>query len=64
MGIEPVGREAVLAVLRELLWFVEDDRVVLARPPVRVADDRSARDQKREVVQAGLAARVGPGSAW
>ena len=59
VGIEPVGREAVLPVLGELLRLVEDDRVVLARPPVRVPDDRPARDQEREVMETGLAARIG-----
>src|SRR5215203_2577612 len=59
VGIEPVGREAVLAVLGELLRLVEDDRVALSRPPVRVSDDLPARDQEREVMQSGLAARVG-----
>ncbi len=32
---------------------------MLARPPVRIPDDRSARDQEREVMEAWLAARVG-----
>src|SRR5687768_15262417 len=59
--VEPVGRKAVLAVLGELLRLVEDDRVALERPPVRVPHDLPARDEEREVMETRLAARVGAG---
>ena len=54
--IEPVGGKAVLPVLGELARFVQDDGVAGARPRMRFPDDRSAFDEEREVVKAGLAA--------
>src|SRR5262245_25514320 len=56
VGVEPVGREAVLPVLGELRRLVEDCVPSLARPAVRVPDDGSALDEEREVVEAGSAA--------
>jgi hypothetical protein len=58
MGVEPVGRKSVLAVLRELLWLVEDDGIACTCPLVCFADDRSARDQETKVMEAGVVTRI------
>ena len=52
--IEPARRIAVLPVLGELLWFVQDDGIACTRPRVCFPDDRATLDEEREVVQAGL----------
>ena len=49
----------MVTVLRELAWFVEDQRVAFAGPFVGLTDDRSARNEECQVMEAGLAARVG-----
>jgi hypothetical protein len=54
MGIEPVRRVAMFPVLRELAWFIQDDSLACTRPLVRFPDDRSARDQEGEMMEAGL----------
>jgi hypothetical protein len=51
MRIEPVRRETMFSVLRELTGFVEDDGLAGSRPLVCGADDGSARDQECEVMK-------------
>ena len=53
--IKPVGRETVFPVLGEFAGLVQDDGVPGTSPLVRFANDRSARDQEREVMKARLA---------
>ena len=57
--VEPVGRKTVLPVLRELARRIQDDGLAGRCPLVRCSDDRSARDQKGEVMKTRFAARVG-----
>jgi hypothetical protein len=54
MGIKPVGRKTVWPVLGEFLRFVEDNGVASTSPLVCFPDDRSARDQEREMMKARL----------
>src|SRR5713101_1303381 len=58
MRIEPVGRKTVFPVLGKLAWLVQDDGLTSTRPLVRVPHDRPARNQEREVMEAGPAACV------
>jgi len=53
--IEPVGRETVFPVLEEFAWLVQDYRFPGTSPRVCFSDDRSARDQEREVMKTRLA---------
>ena len=54
--VKPVGRETVFPVLWEFAWLVQDDGFPGTSPLVCLADDRSARDQEREVMKARFAA--------
>jgi hypothetical protein len=56
MRIEPVSRTTVFPVLGKLAWLVQDDGLTSTCPLVRAPDDRPARDQEREVMEAGPAA--------
>jgi hypothetical protein len=56
-----VTQHPIFPVLRELARLVQDHGVARTCPTVRFPDDRSARDQERIVVKAGLAPRV---AAW
>jgi hypothetical protein len=56
VGIEPVRRETVLAVLGELTRLIEDDGLPCACPLVCCSDDRSAFYEEGEVMKAGLVA--------
>jgi len=54
--IEPVGRVTMLPVLREFVWFVENDGPAGTGPLVGLPDDRSVGDEEPDVMKARVSA--------
>ena len=59
MRIQPVGSIAMLPILGELAWRVQDLGAAGTSPLVCFSDDGPARDQEPQVMKPGTASGVG-----